>query len=262
MPNKFWEILSVTFIISLLIIQAESQTLISQVNQIEILYKQLKFDEALVTGNNLLRNPAGLSADQLAFLHKYLGVIHYTLGRQDSARFHFLSYFNLEPDGILDPVHFSPKITSFFQEVKDEYQSLPQVPLPAVYNKYIFITDPRPAATWRSALLPGWGQFYKGQKSKGWVMGGAFFSSLIFSGFAYYNENRYHDQYLDSQDPADIKSAYDNYNTWYKIRRNGMIFTAVIWILNVADALWSPYPLPIHSGNSNSQIPGISINIH
>lgn len=234
--NSLWVIL-ILFSISL-----ASQSSMTRVKEIEVLYKQLKLEKALEIGNELLANPQGLTANELAFIHKYLGVIYFSMGSPDSSRFHFLSYLNLQPEGQLDPVSFSPKIVDFFEDIKREYTPESVSDNVQSMTKYIFVDDPRPGATWRSAIIPGWGQIYKKQKRRGIVFGASFFSSAIMTGIAYSMEDKYHQDYLNSQEVSDIDNNYAKYNDWYKIRRSLSWITAGIWIANIADALWSPFP--------------------
>ena len=90
------------------------QNSISKIKEIESLYRELKYEEALTKGNQILQSPQSFSSNDLAFVHEYLGVIYFSTGRRDSSQFHFLSYLNLKPGGTLDSVNFSPKIIEFF----------------------------------------------------------------------------------------------------------------------------------------------------
>jgi hypothetical protein len=102
----------------------------------------------------------------------------------------------------------------------------------------------RPAAAWRSALLPGWGQFYKSQKTKGIILGGAFWGSLTTAIIAASREEDAKQNYVDAVEPAEITAAYSTYNNWYKIRRILTITTAALWIITVGDAALDGYPQP------------------
>jgi hypothetical protein len=242
MLNKFifYVILYLITIIFSTLSHAQNKT--TRISELESLYKQLKFEEALGQGKKILAHPERLGTDELALVHQYLGVIYYSVGSQDSSRSHFLSYLDLKPDGDLDPVNFSPKIVSFFEKIKNEYRSNVNTYESLAYTRYIYIDDPRPGAGWRSAILPGWGQIYKNQKRRGIIFGSSFWVTALITGVAYYFEDQYHQDYINSQTPEDIDTNYDKYNTWYKVRRSFSWITASIWILNIADALWTPYP--------------------
>jgi hypothetical protein len=165
----------------------------------------------------------------------------YNIGKLDSARSHFLTLLSIQPDFELDPINVSPKIISFFEQIKKEVKSS-QTENAIEYTKYVFLEDPRPAATFRSALIPGWGQMYKSQKKRGYIIGGAFIASLIATGASIYFEKDAHNKYLDSTTPNSIEENYNLYNGWFKKRKLFTITTISIWVVAVLDALWAPYP--------------------
>ncbi|GAB4372711.1 MAG: hypothetical protein Kow0042_16180 [Calditrichia bacterium] len=213
----------------------------SAVHQVQALYENLQYEEAIHLGKQLLRNPAGLGASDLALINRYLGVSWFSIGEPDSARTYFLSLLSIEPEAVLDSLQFSPKIIRFFQDVKNEYRWLLPPKLNQNYVRYIFINDRRPEATWRSLLLPGWGQMYKFQKKRALLVGGLFLGSVVSTGISWYLEEKYHDDYLNSTTRPELNDHYSRYNTWYKIRRTSLVVVGAVWLLNVADALWWPY---------------------
>ncbi|MFZ0391497.1 MAG: DUF5683 domain-containing protein [Calditrichia bacterium] len=212
-------------------------------DEIRRLYEQFQYEEVIRFGNRFLNRYQNASPASLAAIHKYMAVTFYNLGMEDSTRTHFNLLLSLNPKAQLDPVKFSPKIIDLFSEIKEEYSMRKlQVDDNTAGMRYLIVQDPRPAAAWRSVILPGWGQFYKEQPQRGLLLGSIFAGGIIATASAWYLENRYHNDYLDSTLPAEINSNYDQYNKWYKARRSLMVFTAVAWLVNVGDAIWSPYP--------------------
>ncbi len=130
----------------------------------------------------------------------------------------------------------------FFNQIKSDFESVNSEDIYIPYTRYIFIEDKRPSAAWRSAILPGWGQYYKGQHTRAYIFGSAFLASTLFLGVAIINENNYKDSYLSSSDPDEISGYYDKYNNWSKVRKISTVTTIGIWVLSFADALWSDYP--------------------
>ena len=90
-----------------------------------------------------------------------------------------------------------------------------------------------------SLILPGWGQIIKGQKTKGKILASITGGNLIAVGTLFILQKKYHDNYLESTSPDDIKNKYDAYNRIYKARQICCYFTGAIWIYAVADALIS-----------------------
>jgi tetratricopeptide (TPR) repeat protein len=218
-----------------------AQTSTADILQVKFYYDAFEFDNAIAAGNELLKTRGQLASEELEFLHQYLALSFYNTGQLDSARAHFLSLLSINPKLELDPVTVSPKIIDFFNDIRKDYQELSGSTGQTFHTQYIFVEDLRPGAAWRSAILPGWGQFYKKQKTKGYILGGAFWSSLIATGIAWLNEDRAHQDYLASTSPEDIESNYSTYNKWYKTRRTLTVTTGMLWVVTVGDALWSPY---------------------
>lgn len=210
--------------------------------RVKILYNDAAFSEAIDAARQLLHAEQNYLPEELVFLHQYAALSFYNLGTLDSARAHFRSLLSIDPDTRLDPVEVSPKIIEFFEKIKAERPA----PVPSMtgpgHIRYIFLDDLRVGAGWRSAFLPGWGQFYKGQKTRGAVLGGAFWGSLIGTGISYLTEQAAEDDYRNATAPAAISNAYDRYNRWYKTRRTLTAVTVALWAITVADAGLSPYP--------------------
>lgn len=93
---------------------------------------------------------------------------------------------------------------------------------------------------WRSAIVPGWGQFYKGSMLKGGlVLGG---TVALTAGIIYTNSMRsdYADKILKTHN-AENKRTYankrDNYTTGRNICIGGL---AALYVYNIVDAIVAP----------------------
>lgn len=237
-------LMSLICLFCLITIRVTAQTNTADIMQLKFYYDTFEFDKVISAGNTALKSGRELASDKLEFLHQYMALSFYNTAQLDSARGHFLSLLSLDPDRELDPVNISPKIIDFFNEIKKDYQALVTSSPQTIYTRYVVVEDLRPGAAWRSAVIPGWGQFYKQQKTKGYILGGAFWGSLLATGIAWIQEDQAHQDYLSSVTTADIESNYSTYNNWYKTRRTLAITTAVLWAVTVGDAMWSPYAQP------------------
>ena len=86
----------------------------------------------------------------------------------------------------------------------------------------------------RSAVMPGWGQGWNGQKTKGWIVFGVFAVS-VFGAFYYLNKSEGdYDSYkkLGSRD----SSYYDDYEKDLNTSRTLGCIAAAVWIFAVVDA--------------------------
>ncbi|RMG61493.1 MAG: hypothetical protein D6715_13545, partial [Calditrichaeota bacterium] len=188
--------------------------------EIEKLYRALQFEQVVERGRALLQSERNLTLDQLKQIHQFMALSFYTLGQVDSARSHFLSLLSLDPQFELDPVTVSPKIIAFFEELKARWAArVTAQPTDAPFVRYVVVRDPRVDALWRSAIFPGWGQRFKGQKHRGLLFSSAFLVTGLATGVSWVLEKQAHDDYLASTDPQAIESNYRDYNRWYKRRR-------------------------------------------
>ncbi len=224
-----------------------AQSLPSRVENLQQLYRNLQFEAVIEEGRDLLAHAGELTPHQLATIHEQMALSFFSLGQLDSSRSHFLSLLSLFPDWTLDPIYVSPKIIDFFEQLKHQsVQQNPNAPAiaPTPYTRYVVVQDPRPAAAWRSLLLPGWGQWYKAQKKRAYWVGGTVLASAVSTVAAALLEQAAHEDYLAARDEQLIQERYDRYNFWFKTRRTLQTVTIIGWALNVADALWTPASLP------------------
>ncbi len=209
-----------------------------QAASLKELYEALQFEKTIETGQRLLKQTSSFSQQELIEIHKYLGFAYFNLGQLDSARTHFLTILELDPQYQFDPVTTSPKIIAFFEQQKKELKQVKRVP---AITRYIFLKDKRPEASIKSLLVPGWGQYFKGQKQKAVLFFSAFTGSAIFTTTAAFLEKHYHNKYKAVNDVTRLSGAYDQYNRWYRIRQYGLWTLAAIWATSVLDAMWAHY---------------------
>ncbi|NOX90191.1 MAG: hypothetical protein GXO77_14320 [Calditrichaeota bacterium] len=258
MLNKNWFIL----LVLILFANGFSRNSAEQALKVQQLYESLQFEKAIDLSRDLLKSNIKFSPKDLILIHQFAGYSFFNLGQPDSAKKYFLTILTIDPDYQFDPVNTSPKIIKFFNRIKQNYrnQTLNAAPIP--YTRYVFLEDLRPGASWRSAVLPGWGQYYKNQKQKAKWMGGAFLTSAGFSLISLYLENHYHQKYLNSVKQQDISRNYDRYNLWYKTRRVSSYITASVWLASVLDALWTPYQTGQYSFSVNGKSGEAALSFH
>jgi tetratricopeptide (TPR) repeat protein len=237
MPNK-WGLILLFFLFTQFSLKAQPAH--SRALQVQQLYESLQFEKAIDLSHQLLRTPQKFTKDDLLLIHQFTAYAFFNLGKPDSARKHFVTILAMDPNYQLDSVTTSPKIVRYFNDLKRTLKDR-TVETKIAYIRYIFVEDRRPGAAWRSALLPGWGQWYKGQKKKALWTGTAFGLSATFTVAAALLEKHYHQKYRDSKLPSAISKNYDTYNFWYKTRKVSLALLSTVWLTSFADALWAPY---------------------
>lgn len=117
----------------------------------------------------------------------------------------------------------------------------------------IFMPSDR-GAIWRSALLPGWGQVYKGRRTAGHIYGGAVGTGVAFSLFSmimWQNAVRRYQTYRPDYvitpqggteliDPSDAHAQFDRYaaqaRTWETITLVSVGVTLTVYLWQILDA--------------------------
>ena len=212
-----------------------------EVFQLRFMYDEIKFPEVIIQGNKLLANQNLLSKKELAEIHKYMALAFFNLSQKDSSRAHFYALLSIKPDFKPDPIRTSPKIIRFFNTIKQSFKLSIDTGKAVPFRQYIFVQDIRPQAALRSLILPGWGQFYKKDRSKGYIFGAAFWGGAAITGLTYSLEKKLHSKYLNERNPDKVNARYDDYNTMSKTRRIMQYTVLATWAVAVADALFSDY---------------------
>jgi hypothetical protein len=202
-------------------------------------YDNGEFDISELAALRGMRANPGMDELDLMKFHLLLGYIYVARDQRDASLQEFNSVLMANPKFEVDPVQTAPKIVDVFREAKRQYidRMLNQ---PAVYR--MPQADARLAASWRSVLLPGWGQLYKKQEVKGVVLASAQVLALVALVATQIDVNHHHNIYLDKKvygDPT-IEGAYSEYRRAYQMRNSVGYVTLGIYLINYLDALYYP----------------------
>lgn len=184
-------------------------------------YQSLNYAEAEQQARVALSAYETFTLGQISEVHVILGLITYARNDLEAAHKHFEVALRLNPVLELDPLLVSPKILTFFDEIKAGLviEEPPQVEAPAP------VEDLRPAAALRSLLIPGWGQLYKEEWGKGWIftgLWGAAAGGAVFS----------HIQKME----ADAPDGRERHR-WLTMRNSFIAAGAGIWLFSYLDAM-------------------------
>jgi hypothetical protein len=168
-----------------------------------------------------------------------LGSVYVAREQSDFAYREFLLLTSINPGYDLDPAATSPKILEVFRNAKRDYMEK-VMSEPAIYR--MPQADVRMAASWRSLMVPGWGQFYKKQDTKGAAFAAAQLLSLTALLVMQAEVNRRHDDYraIREYNSPLVEDRYQEYRRAYQTRNGVGYFTLGIYLLNYLDALYAP----------------------
>ncbi len=206
------------------------------VAEIQRAYGQFDYEEADSLARAALRRYNDFTVEQLTDIHTILGLVAYNRGDLRESRRQFISALQLASDLQLDPLLISPKIVEFFDEIKSDLAignaSVEDAPV-----RYVVMRDRRSDAAVRSMVLPGWGQFYKGHKTKGWIISALFGAAAVGAVGAHRKRQEAETAYTSEDDQDLVEDRYNTFNRWHKTRSGLIQGAAVIWALGYVDAL-------------------------
>jgi tetratricopeptide (TPR) repeat protein len=214
---------------------AQDNRLVSDIRET---YMNMDYSAAEKKAVAALANYQNLKPYELVEIHQILAIIYFSQNRVEEARQAFRNALSLDPDMQLDPVMVSPKIVDFFKDVSSDYFNATEKQTDDKV-RYVKVYDPRPTATLRSMLVPGWGQIYKGQKKKGLILMGMWGIGLAGTVVVSLARASAQDRYLTATESGDIESNYSDFNRWHKLRNGFIIFGAGVWVFSFFDALIS-----------------------
>ena len=205
-------------------------------------FNRFAYDVAEQRARAALADFDRFTPDQLAELHSLRARMAYADGRMAEAREQFVAALTIVPELTLDPLLVSPKIIAYFEEVKADWLARQASAVGgqggvAATPRYVVVQDPRPAAALRSMVLPGWGQLYKGERTKGWLLVGLWTGTGTATALAHVARGRAEEAYLEERTPAEVAGRYATYNRRHKWRNNLALATAALWVLSYVDAL-------------------------
>lgn len=202
-------------------------------------YEDGDFTNAELAALRGLREAEGADDLEKLKFHVLLGFIYVARDQNEVAKTEFLKALSANPAYEPDPVSTSPKILEVFRAARAEYM-LRVATEPAIYR--MPQADVRISASWRSLVLPGWGQFYKQQDVKGSAIAAAQVLSLAALIFMQTEVNRRHNDYRrikDFNNPA-VEDRYQEYRRAYQTRNVVGYVTFGIYLANYFDALYTP----------------------
>jgi hypothetical protein len=108
-----------------------------------------------------------LPTADLGEAHRLAGIAAFFQQHRDPAERHIVAYLRIDLDGRLDPALYPPEVVAFCNDVASRHAA----ELRALRS--------RPSRTWALTLLPPFGQFQNGERTKAYVIGGLLGAFLI-----------------------------------------------------------------------------------
>lgn len=211
--------------------------------QLQTDFSSMQYENVIRSSQELLIKKENFSADTLIEIYRLNAIANYALNHMEAAALSFSELLRLNPQYQMDPIRNSPKIISFFDQLKKDFKPAVQKPETKTKTDTVFLPgksiDPPQysfqGTMLRSIVLPGWGHYYQEQKTSGLILGAAALATagpMIY--FIFETDNRERD-YLNEIDKSQIQSKYDSYNQAYLLRNIFIAAYASVWIYTQID---------------------------
>ena len=208
-----------------------------------------KYGDVISIANRLLIKKAPLSRANIIEIYKLKGISHYSLSEDDAAKKSFIEILRIDTSYALDSTKVSPKIISFYQQVKENYRQQQKeieartvVRIDTVYVpkiEYDVMHERRlKNAIARSLIVPGLGHLYLKTNFKSvflTILGSA---SLISSFYFLIKTEKDEKDYIVETNPNLIETKYDQYNRSFMKRNISLITLGVVWVYSQLDLLF------------------------
>jgi len=208
-------------------------------------YKQVIEDaEELLNGKEKFSNP------EVIEIYRMKGISHYALLDDSEARLSFIEILKIDTSYSLDPSYTSPKIITFFSDVKNEYLASIEgkedeivitkydtVYVPVTYRDTVSEYNLKQALI-RSVLIPGTGHLYLQSNLKSWLL--TFLSAASIGSGIYFavDANKKEKIYLEERNANETGEKYNDYNFSYRMKNLAFISFAALWIYSQLDLLF------------------------
>lgn len=210
--------------------------------KVKQMYEKFEYENVIKFSNQLLQQ-GGLPDSLAVDVHIMRANIFYSNDDEVSTRKSFEDILTIKKNYIPNPSNISPKLISIFNEVKAEFiRNHPDVIQPQDSSQAKPQTISIDPSTMRNAivqniLIPGLGQLYIGNNTKGWISAPISTISLGAMIYSVLNTKNKENAYLNETNKLLIQQKYDDYNSAYKIRNIFIISYAVIWLYSQIDLL-------------------------
>jgi len=182
--------------------------------------------------------------EALADVYVVLALIASAEERTTDARSAFTRALELYPDLQLDAIQVSPKILDLFEEIRARLGQVNREDDAGAgaTPRYVRVPDNRAEAALRSMVLPGWGQLYKGERTKGRLLVAVWGVTAAGGITTHVLRQQARSTYLDAATPDEAEDRYPVFNRWHKARNVLFLGAVGVWLYGYLDALVSAQP--------------------
>lgn len=213
-------------------------------------FRDFEYQQVVEDADILFNEKEKFSNPEVIEIYRMKGISHYALLDDSEARLSFIEILKIDTSYSLDPSYTSPKIITFFSDVKNEYLASIEgkeeqifvtkydtVYVPVTYRDTISEYNFKQALI-RSVFVPGTGHLYLESSLKSWLL--TFLSAVSIGSGIYFiiDSNKKEKIYLEERNSNEIGERYNDYNFSYRMRDLSFISFAALWIYSQLDLLF------------------------
>lgn len=227
--------------------QSFAQQNLDLLSNLRARFEAFQYREVIKGAAAMLNHKYNYNNSQLTEIYRLVGISEFSLLDDTAAKKSFIQILKIDSSYALDSAKTSPKIISFFNQIREEYnhqivqnKSLGKK-LDTVYTKNSqsmeTSTGIKPVII-RSLIFPGWGQLYNNNKLKGWIL--TSLGAITISSAVYFiiDSNNKQKKYLNDVNLSTIQNNYNEYNTSYKLKNISIISFIAVWVYSQIDILF------------------------
>jgi hypothetical protein len=212
-------------------------------------FRDFEYKEFIETADSILKKEK-FSNPSLIEIYRMKAISHYALLDDSEARLSFIEILRIDTSYTLDPSNTSPKIITFFRDVKNEYlASIRGKEEKVLVTKYdtVFVSvmyrdsvaeNNFKQAFIRSVFIPGAGHLYLQSNIKSWVLTFLSLASIGTGVYFIFDANEKERIYLQERDINEVVEKYNDYNFSYRMRNLAFISFAALWLYSQIDLLF------------------------
>ena len=207
------------------------------IEEIRSAYERVDYEVAENRINEALNQFEKFSPNELSQIYVFSALVSYAKDDRSAAESDLLLAFQLNSELELDPIIAPPGLVEIADRLKILMIETGSTGETKSEVRYLVVPDSRPGAALRSMVLPGWGQLYKGDKTKGIRIMGAWGITAGSTLTAHILRSNAENKYLDAATSEEAISLYGDFDRWHQIRNNLFWAATGVWVYSYIDAL-------------------------
>lgn len=220
------------FILSACFSQENNSTLFKQLDKH---YKNFEYTEVIRLADQLAAQKDSLSGQTFIEVLRMQAIAYYSLDQTENAQNTFQQILNIDENFELDSRENSPKIISFFNDIKLDFLSQQIIPEKEAekikeVSDMLYQFENYKKGMLRSIIWPGWGHYYVDETSKARLLNLAGFLTLVPGIYYAFETAKLEKDYLNESNPRNIEGRYNKYNDAYRYRNYLLTAFSVVWI--------------------------------